>query len=61
VEVTLGGLPPVVIEDIQPDLQTAIDRATGRAGRTVARRLEVPLTRRRMPGRRSGASSEPSG
>jgi ribosome-associated translation inhibitor RaiA len=58
VEVTLNGLPPVVIEDIQPDLQTAVDRATGRAGRTVSRRLELPLTRRRFVSRRGGAAGE---
>lgn len=39
IEVRLEGLPVVVVEDIQSDLYTAIDRAASRAGRTVMRRL----------------------
>ena len=39
VKVRLDGLPVVVVEDIQSDLYTAIDRAASRAGRTVMRRL----------------------
>jgi ribosomal subunit interface protein len=39
IEVRLDGLPVVVVEDIQSDLYTAIDRAATRAGRTVMRRL----------------------
>ncbi len=38
-QVVLAGLPDVVIEDTEADLYVAIDRATGRAGRTVGRRL----------------------
>ncbi len=38
-QVVLAGLPDVVIEDIEADLYVAIDRATDRAGRTVARRI----------------------
>ena len=34
-----GGLPGVVIEDIEADLYLAINRAAERAGRTLARRL----------------------
>jgi putative sigma-54 modulation protein len=37
--VLLTGLPDVVVEDTEADLYVAIDRATGRAGRTVGRRL----------------------
>ena len=37
--VVLTGLPDVVVEDTEADLYVAIDRATGRAGRTVGRRL----------------------
>lgn len=47
IEVRLAGRPSVVIEDIQSDLYTAVDRAAGRAGRTVLRRLALPLARRR--------------
>jgi ribosome-associated translation inhibitor RaiA len=35
----LNGLPRLVIEDTEADLYVAIDRAAGRAGRTLARRL----------------------
>lgn len=59
VAVSLNGLPNVVIEDVQPELYTAVDRATGRAGRTVSRRLEVPLTRRRsMPQLADGGDTQ---
>jgi len=37
--VILAGLPDVVIEDIEADLYVAIDRATGRAGRTLVRKV----------------------
>lgn len=47
IEVRLAGRPSVVIEDIQSDIYTAVDRAAGRAGRTVLRRLALPLARRR--------------
>ncbi len=39
IQIILPHLPDVVIEDIEMDLYTAIDRATERAGRTVGRRL----------------------
>lgn len=39
VKVQVPGDNDIVIRDIQPDLYTAIDRAAGRAGRTLARRL----------------------
>ena len=35
----LDGLPDVIINDIEADMYTAIDRATDRAGRTLARKL----------------------
>jgi ribosomal subunit interface protein len=38
--VTLGKFPSVVIEDTECDLYVAIDRASERIGRAVARRLE---------------------
>ena len=38
-EIMLGGLPSVVIEDTEIDLYEAIDRATERAGNTMERRL----------------------
>jgi ribosome-associated translation inhibitor RaiA len=47
IEVRLAGLPSVVIEDIQPDVYTAVDRAADRAGRTVMRRLGLPRARGR--------------
>ncbi|MGF1546596.1 MAG: HPF/RaiA family ribosome-associated protein [Thiotrichales bacterium] len=47
IEIRLSGLPDVVIEDVQADLYLAIDRAAARAGRTLARRIETPLARRR--------------
>jgi len=46
VKVSLDGLRPVVIEDVQPDLYLAIDRAAGRAARTVARRMTLNAHRR---------------
>jgi putative sigma-54 modulation protein len=47
IEVRLHGLPTVMIEDIQSDMYTAIDRAIGRAARAVMRRLEHGMSRRR--------------
>ena len=46
VEVRLEGLPVVVVEDVQSDMYTAIDRAVGRAARTVKRRLSQHGSRR---------------
>ena len=48
VQVKLDGLMSVVVEDVQSDLYTAINRAAGRAGRTVMRRLALNSNRRRM-------------
>ena len=39
IEVRLKQLPAVVVEDTEPDLYAAIDRAAERAGRTLTRRL----------------------
>ncbi|MGB5259581.1 MAG: HPF/RaiA family ribosome-associated protein [Gammaproteobacteria bacterium] len=47
IEVCLDGLPAIVIQDVQPDMYTAIDRAAGRAARTVLRRLSLMNSRRR--------------
>ena len=38
-QIMLGGLPSVVIEDTEIDLYEAIDRATERAGNTMERRI----------------------
>ncbi|MGB5178955.1 MAG: HPF/RaiA family ribosome-associated protein [Gammaproteobacteria bacterium] len=46
VEARLEGLPLVVVEDVQSDMYTAIDRAVGRAARTVKRRLAQQGSRR---------------
>ena len=46
VEVRLEGLPVVIVEDVQSDMYTAIDRAVGRAARTVKRRLAQQSNRR---------------
>ena len=46
VQVRLDGMQPVVVRDVQSDLYSAIDRAAGRAGRTVMRRLELNGHRR---------------
>jgi putative sigma-54 modulation protein len=39
-QAVLAGLPDVVIEDTQADLYVAIDRATGRARRSLVRRIK---------------------
>jgi putative sigma-54 modulation protein len=51
IKVSLDGLRPVVIEDVQADLYAAIDRAAGRASRTVIRRLSLDNSRRRAEAR----------
>ncbi len=35
----LDGMPDVIINDVEADMYTAIDRAADRAGRTLARKL----------------------
>jgi len=47
VRVVVPGVPAVVIEDVEPDLYAAIDRAVDRAGRTAARRLDRGRDERR--------------
>jgi ribosomal subunit interface protein len=47
IEVRLDRQPSVVIQDLQADLYTAIDRATGRAARSVMRRLASRTSKRR--------------
>jgi putative sigma-54 modulation protein len=47
IKVSIDGLRPVVVEDIQSDLYMAIDRAAGRASRTVVRRMALDISRRR--------------
>ncbi|KFB69908.1 HPF/RaiA family ribosome-associated protein [Candidatus Accumulibacter vicinus] len=39
IQVAVLGAADVLIEDIEPDLYVAIDRATDRAGRTLARQV----------------------
>lgn len=48
-QVVLGGLPDVVIEDTEADLYVAIDRATDRARRTAMRRIERQQSLLRQP------------
>jgi len=52
IKVSIDGLRPVVIEDIQSDLYVAIDRAVGRASRTVLRRMALDSSRRRAEAQR---------
>jgi len=57
-QVLLAGLPDVVVEDVEPDLYVAINRAVHRAGRTIRRRLVRRRDRARtsdQPGRASAA------
>ena len=49
IEAIVPGLPPVVVEQCEPDLAVAIDRAADRAGRTVARWLKKAIADRRGP------------
>jgi ribosome-associated translation inhibitor RaiA len=48
IEVRLDRMAPVVVEDVQSDLYTAIDRAASRIGRAVIRRLAQDSNRRRQ-------------
>jgi len=47
IKVSIDGLRPVIIEDVESDLYMAIDRAAGRASRTVVRRVALDNSRRR--------------
>lgn len=39
-QIRVGGLPDIVIEDTEADLYVAVDRAVERAGRTLRRQLK---------------------
>ena len=56
VEVRLDRLPVVVVEDVQSDMYTAINRAASRAARTVMRHLTLQNSRRRY---RSSSQAQP--
>lgn len=56
IQVAVSGAADVVVDDTQADLCVAIDRAVGRAGRTLARR--VSRQQQRQPGRASDAHAE---
>lgn len=47
IQIPVAGGKPVVIEETQTDMYTAIDRAIERAARTISRRLERSRTHRR--------------
>jgi ribosomal subunit interface protein len=47
IEVRIDGLSSIVIQDIQTDMYTAIDRAAGRAARSVMRKLALKTSKRR--------------
>lgn len=58
VHITLPRSRDIVIEDTQPDLYVAIDRAADRAARTVQRRLARQFFRKRkffVPNKRTPA------
>ena len=52
IRVRLFGLPTVVVEQMDSDLNAAIDRSADRIGRAVARKLDRALTS--MRDRRTG-------
>ena len=52
IRVSLDGLRAVIIEDVQSDLYMAIDRAAGRASRTVLRRIALDNNGRRAQAQR---------
>jgi len=56
VQVVIGGLADVVVEDIENNLYAAIGRASTRAGRTVRRRLARRRDRARLCGLHDSAS-----
>jgi len=60
VKVRLDGLQSVVVEDVQSDLYRAIDRAAGRAGRMVMRRLAQRSDSRRLAATRESQRWLPS-
>jgi ribosome-associated translation inhibitor RaiA len=48
VEIRIDGLPVVIVDDVQSDMYTAIDRASARAARTMMRRLALDGDRQRQ-------------
>jgi ribosome-associated translation inhibitor RaiA len=56
IEARLDGMPSVVIQDLQSDLYIAIDRAAGRAARSVMRRLALKTSKRRHTFRKHPAA-----
>jgi len=56
VQVVMGGLADVVVEDIETNLYAAIHRASTRAGRTVRRRLARRRDRARLSGLHDSSS-----
>ena len=55
IAISVAGAPTLVIDDVQADMYSAIDRASGRALRTLARRLS-----RRRSHRGAATAREPS-
>ncbi len=51
--IRLSGQPDIVVEDTHSDLYEAIDRASGRAGMTLNRRLAKLSKRLRAPWRKN--------
>lgn len=47
VRVLMSGMPELVTEDTEADMYTAINRATTRAGRSLARRVKRHIPKRR--------------
>jgi len=47
IRIVLNHMPEVVIKDTETDLYVAIDRAFGRAGRSVTRQLKRRATKQR--------------
>lgn len=48
IEVRVDGQQSLVVQDVQADMYAAIDRAAGRASRTLLRRLSLRVKRRRL-------------
>ena len=59
IEVRLDGLPAVVVEDVQPDMYTAIDRAIGRACTQRITSLVSQKQQTTPPGGAAGTSRLP--
>jgi len=48
IQVSIAKSPDIVIKDVAEDLHTAVDRAAGRAGRTLARQLQRKADKHRV-------------